>query len=259
MAGLISQVSSTRPSSAPRLTRNGVAFPFPQRPRATLQSAVARLRRTIGGGFIETQPSGYRFSAESSSLDLPKFRQAAGAAQERRAEDALARLSEAIGLWRGTPLDNVSSPVLLNGAVPRLTELYLSACEQWAALCLQTGRYDVAVSRLTPLVDEHPFRERMAGQLMLGLYRCGRQADGIAVYESLRHGLSEEMGIDPSQELQELHLKILRADPTIRGGLHQTSLTTAAPHAARDPTLVNLPGFQQPQRLHSFDATPVAD
>lgn len=188
----------------------------PQNPRATLQSAIARLRRTIGGDFIETLPSGYRFRATADSLDLLRFEQLRAAADhEQSPKVALGLVTEAIGLWRGAPLENVGSPALLNRAAPSLTQLYLDACEKWAGLCLLAGQPDAVVSRLAALVEEHPFRERMAGHLMLGLYRSGRQADAIAAYESLRRALSEQMGIDPGQELRELHLRILRADPSL--------------------------------------------
>jgi DNA-binding SARP family transcriptional activator/tetratricopeptide (TPR) repeat protein len=201
----------------------------PQHPRAALQSAIARLRRMIGDGFIETMPSGYRFRAEADCLDLLRFEQSLAAAdQQQTPEAALAALTQAVGLWRGAPLENVGSPALLNGAVPRLTQLYLDSCEKWAGLCLRTGRHDAVVSRLAALVDAHPFRERMSGQLILGLYRSGRQADAIAAYEALRRALSEEMGIDPGQALQELHLKILRADPSLLGEPDQANRSQRA-------------------------------
>ena len=187
----------------------------PRHPKAALQSAVARLRRMIGHDVIETLPSGYRFHGHADRLDLLRFEQLRSAAREQPAEAAFGLLTEALGLWRGAPLENVVSPVLLTGAAPRLTQLYLDTCEKWAALGLRAGRSDEVVSRLAGLVDEHPFREQMVGQLMVGLYRDGRQADAIAAYESLRRALAEGMGLDPGQELQELHLKILRADPSL--------------------------------------------
>jgi DNA-binding SARP family transcriptional activator/Tfp pilus assembly protein PilF len=191
---------------------------LPAHPRATLHSAVARLRRMIGGDFIETLPSGYRFRADEDCLDLLKFEQLLAAAdRQQEAEGALAMLTEAVELWHGAPLADVGSPALLNDAVPRLTELHLSACEKWAGLCLQTGRHDAVVSRLAALADAHPFRERMIEQLILALYRSGRQVDAIAAYEALRRALSDEMGVDPGPALQELHLKILRGDPSLHG------------------------------------------
>ncbi|MBV9450635.1 MAG: tetratricopeptide repeat protein [Streptosporangiaceae bacterium] len=191
----------------------------PVHPRATLQSAVARLRRTIGGDFIETFPSGYRFRAEADYLDLLRFerlRTMADAAETT--EDAVAALAEAVELWRGPPLHNVDSPSLLNEAAPRLTQAYLDACEKWAGLCLEIGRHEDVAARLTAMVEAHPFRERLVEQLMLALYRGARQADAIASYETLRRALSDEMGVDPGPALRDLHLKILRADPALDAG-----------------------------------------
>src|ERR1700722_17539631 len=95
---------------------------LPEHPRAALQTAVARLRRLVGDGFIETLPSGYRFRAETSSLDLLRFEQLGAAADRQQAPaDALTGLTGALGLWRGHPLQNVGSPALLDGAAARLT------------------------------------------------------------------------------------------------------------------------------------------
>ncbi|MBV9382888.1 MAG: tetratricopeptide repeat protein [Streptosporangiaceae bacterium] len=239
LAALI--VSPNQIVSAETLTETVWCARPPAHPRATLQSAIARLRRMIGGDRIETLPSGYRFRAEAADLDLLAFERLLRTAdQERTAEDALAALTEAVGLWRGAPLENVVSPALLNSAAPRLTQLYLNACEKWASLCLRTGGHDAVVARLTPLVEAHPFREGMIEQLMLALYRGGRQADAIAAYEALRRSLSEDMGIDPSPPLRDLHLKILRADPALDDEQHKAG---RAPRPA--------PGSVQPDPIRS--------
>ena len=215
----------------------------PRRPQAALQTLVARLRQSIGAGFIETHPAGYLFRADADSLDLLRFERAVAAAgQKRAAGPALTLLTEAIGLWRGAPLENVSSPALRDGAARRLWQLYLDACEQWAELCLRTGRHELAVTRLARLAEKHPFRERMTGQLMLGLYRGGRQAEALAIYETLRRDLGEQLGIDPGQELRELHLKILRADPALRDQPGEED--SQGPPAVSDP-----PARPAPQRL----------
>ncbi|MGH3120582.1 MAG: BTAD domain-containing putative transcriptional regulator, partial [Streptosporangiaceae bacterium] len=191
----------------------------PVHPRQALQSAVARLRRVVGSEYIETLPSGYRLRAQADQLDLIRFeRLVAAAGRQREPRAAVAVLAQAVGLWRGTPLENVSSPVLLNSAVPRLADRYLTVCEEWAALCLRAGQPDAPVSRLAALVEAHPFREGLTGLLMLTYYRSSRQADALTAYEALRGALSEELGVDPGQALQELHLKILRADPSLLGG-----------------------------------------
>ncbi|HEY4463071.1 MAG TPA: AfsR/SARP family transcriptional regulator, partial [Streptosporangiaceae bacterium] len=191
----------------------------PVHPRAALHNGIARLRRIVGGDFLETLPQGYRLRGDADHVDLLKFDElltAAGRAGASR--DAEAMMSEAIGLWRGRPLWNIESPVLLNTAVPELTARYVDACERWAELSLDLGRPDAVVARLTALAEEHPFREQLVGQLIMALYRCGRTADALAAYDTLRRGLSEEMGIDPGAALQDLYQKILRADPSLAPG-----------------------------------------
>jgi DNA-binding SARP family transcriptional activator len=189
---------------------------LPAHPRAALHNAIARLRRALGADLIETQPRGYRLRSDADHLDLLKFEQLTVAA-DRAASVAAAEaaLAEALGLWRGGPLRNVESAVLLSTAVPRLTDRYLSTCERWAGLCLSTGRQDAVVSLLSAVVPEHPFREQLVAHFMLALYRAGRQADALAAYDSVRRQLSEEMGIEPGAALQDLYLRIVRADPSL--------------------------------------------
>jgi DNA-binding SARP family transcriptional activator/predicted negative regulator of RcsB-dependent stress response len=188
----------------------------PVHPRAALHNGIARLRRIVDGDVIETLPQGYRLRADADHVDLLKFDQLLAAADRAgTARDAEATMSEAIGLWRGRPLWNVESPVLLNGAVPELTARYVGACERWAELSLDMGRPDAVVARLSALAEEHPFREQLVGQLIVALYRCGRPADALAAYDTLRRALSDEMGIDPGPALQELYQKILRGDPSL--------------------------------------------
>jgi len=192
-------------------------------PRAALHSAVARLRRMIGGDFIQTFGPGYRFRADADQVDLLTFGRLRAAAARQESGAALAALTEALELWRGTPLENVVSPVLLTEAVPRLTELHLRTCEEWAGLCLREGQHELVVTRLASLVEAHPFREQLTEQLMLALYRSSRQADAIRAYEALRRALSDEMGMEPSPALQHLQLKILRADPSLHGAPRQAA------------------------------------
>jgi DNA-binding SARP family transcriptional activator len=237
----------------------------PVHPRAALHTGIARMRRALGDGLIETLPYGYRLRTDPGHLDVLRFEQLiAAAGQAGSAEDAAAALAGAIGLWRGQPFENVDSPVL-NEAVPRLTRRYLDACEQWAELGLQLGRHDAVAARLTALVDAHPFRERMVGQLILALLRGGRQADALAAYENLRRALGDEMGIDPSATLQELQLKILRADPSLTrdplgdgdgrpgGGLHDGGMD-GGPAGARigEPAPPQAVPRQLPRDLPDF-------
>jgi DNA-binding SARP family transcriptional activator len=188
----------------------------PARPRGALQSGVSRLRRLIGEDLVETAGLGYRLRARAEQLDLVRFHEltaaAARAADDGAPERALISLDRALRLWRGFPLSNVDSPALHRDMLPGLTERYLRAVEQRSDLCLRLRRYSAVVQELSVVVPRHPFHERLAGQLMIALVKSGRRADALAAYDRLRRSLAEERGIDPSEALQVLQGRILRAD-----------------------------------------------
>ncbi len=190
---------------------------LPARPRAALQSGICRLRRLIGEDLVETAGPGYRLRADAGQLDLVRFSEltALGAreADDGAPERALVSLDRALRLWRGFPLSNVDSPALHRDMLPGLTERYLRAVELRSGLCLRLGRYPAVVQELSVIAPQHPFHERLAGQLMIALVKSGRRADALAAYDQLRQTLAGEVGIDPSAALQELHARILRADP----------------------------------------------
>jgi DNA-binding SARP family transcriptional activator len=192
---------------------------LPAHPRAALHNGVSRLRRLCGTSHVETLPSGYRLHGTPDQIDLLRFGEliqvAHRAGSAAKPEQALAALDQAVSLWRELPLGNVGSPGLRQEAVPWLTERYLRALEERAELCLLLGQESRLVEQLARVLDHHPFRERMVWQLMVALVRCGRRADSLAAYDSLRRALSDELGINPSPALQELHLKILRSDGSL--------------------------------------------
>jgi DNA-binding SARP family transcriptional activator len=189
---------------------------LPARPRTALQSCISRLRRLLGADLVETAALGYRITIDAGQLDLTRFNQfvaAAGrAGQDGAAEAALASLDQALRLWRGTPLSNVDSPALHRDAIPGLNERYLRVVEQRSSLCLRLGRYSAVVQELSAVVHQHPFHERLAGQLMVALVKSGRRGDALAAYSRLRQALTRELGIDPSPALETLQATILRAD-----------------------------------------------
>lgn len=189
---------------------------LPARPRAALQSGISRLRRLVGEDLVETAGLGYRLRAGADQLDLVRFCElvtaGASAADDGAPERALVSLDRALRLWRGFPLSNVDSPALHRDVLPGLTERYLRAVELRADLCLRLGRYSTVVQELSAVVPQHPFHERMAGQLMIALVKSGRRADALAAYDRLRRTLADELGIDPSAALQSLQGRILRAD-----------------------------------------------
>jgi DNA-binding SARP family transcriptional activator len=192
---------------------------FPAHPRAALHNGLSRLRRLLGDGLIETLGWAYRLHVSADSLDLLRFDQhlivARQTAADGRDEDSIAALDAAIRLWREPPLGNVDSPVLHRQVVPRLTERYLEAVERRSELCLRLGRHDTLAEELSEVARSHPLRERITGQLMIALTRSGRRADALVAYHALRSALREELGVDPTGDLQDLHLQILRAAPEL--------------------------------------------
>ena len=188
----------------------------------TLRSHVLRLRRVLGpraGIRLVTRHPGYLLQAGEDEVDLLRFR---GLWREGRAalrEGAWARaeglLGEALGLWRGNPLADVSSDLLLRKEVPGLEELRLQAEEWRADAALHLGRHDELVTGLQALAVQHPLRERFHAQLMLAFYRCGRQAEALAAYHDARQVLIDELGTEPGPELRQLHQQVLSADPAL--------------------------------------------
>jgi DNA-binding SARP family transcriptional activator len=190
----------------------------PAHPRAALHNGVSRLR-ALCEGHIETLAWGYRLCGDPEHVDLLRFGELITAAQRAigagKAEHALAALDQAVALWREPLLGNVDSPALRHEAIPWLTERYLRAQEERAELCLLTGRENTVVEQLPRLIGLHPFRERMVSHLMVALVRGGRRADALAVYDSLRRALRRELGIDPDPAIQDLHVRILRAEESL--------------------------------------------
>ncbi|QFQ97086.1 tetratricopeptide repeat protein [Streptomyces phaeolivaceus] len=193
----------------------------PDTARALVQTYVSALRRALPAGAaeaIETRPPGYVMRPGVGRVDLAGFeaRTADGrrAAAEGDHEEAARLLREALELWRGPALGGVGEA--LRGEAGRLEEARQAALEERIAAELETGGHEAElVTELTALVEDHPARERPRGQLMLGLYRLGRQADALAVYAEGRAVLAEELGLDPGPELNRLYEAILRADPAL--------------------------------------------
>jgi len=188
----------------------------------TLRSHVMRLRQILGpaaGGRVVTRYPGYLIEASEEEVDLRRFRRLCGeggaAARAGDWERAWETLAEALGLWRGEPLADVPSELLRRDQVPGLEELRLQAAEWRMAAGLQLGRHGELVPELQSLTGEYPLRERFAGQLMLALVRCGRQAEALEAYQRAREVLVEQLGAEPGTELRELHQRILTADPAL--------------------------------------------
>jgi DNA-binding SARP family transcriptional activator/tetratricopeptide (TPR) repeat protein len=186
---------------------------------AMVRSVVMRLRKALGPGLaarIVAHPPGYLIRVGEGELDLLRFealcQDAAAALREgawARACDAAVR---ALALWRGAPLLDVPSEVLHGQVVPRLEQLRLQLLEDRAEAELRLGRHERLVPDLRDLAVAHPLRERFHVQLMLALYRCGRQGEALAAYQDARRAVVGELGIEPGAELRALHARILAGD-----------------------------------------------
>ena len=182
-----------------------------------LQASVSRLRKSLGTGaeLLVTLPAGYVIRLAPEQLDLARFERLvedAGAAEPQEAAD---RLREALALWRGPALADFVYEPFAQAAIGRLEEVHLLAVEMRVDADLALGRHAALVAELDSLATENPLRERLRGQLMLALYRSGRQAEALAAYQSARHVLVDELGIEPSSALQELERAMLRQDPAL--------------------------------------------
>ena len=190
--------------------------------RVAIRNYVKRLRQIMGpvaGRRIVTRDPGYALEAAPGEVDALRFTALCSAGGEAirggdpdGAGQAWDVLTEALGLWRGNPLVDVPSNVLITAEVPRLDALRMQAQEWRMDAGLAQGRHSELVSELTQLARDHPWRERFHAQLMLALYRCGRQAEALAAYQRTRRLLVDELGVEPGRELRDLQAGILAAD-----------------------------------------------
>ncbi|MFA1551801.1 BTAD domain-containing putative transcriptional regulator [Actinomadura chokoriensis] len=178
-----------------------------------LQSQVSRLRRALGDAApVEGLPAGYRLDVERDDVDVHRFERLAGEARRAATPEAAAGLfEEALGLWRGEALAGVSAPFAAARAA-RLAEERASVVEGLGEARLNGGDPAAAVPVLRELVDAQPLRERARALLMRALHGSGRQAEALAVFEEGRRVLADELGADPSRELADVHLSILRGE-----------------------------------------------
>jgi DNA-binding SARP family transcriptional activator len=227
-------------------------------PRAAVgmvRSYISRLRRALGDGrpetVIESVGGGYALPAGRVGLDYTDFHHRIGNAREARhtgdLETEATELRAALALWKGTPLAGVRGEYAEHERI-RLFQTRLSAIEDLAAADLELGRHVETAAALAPVVIEQPLRERPCELLMLALYRSGRQAEALKVYQKTQRLLADEFGLNPGPGLQEMQRRILRSDPTLtapalagRSSAHRPS----APEPVQRPTHLppDPPGF----------------
>jgi DNA-binding SARP family transcriptional activator len=184
----------------------------PRTASTSLQNFVSQLRRTLGVGVVVTRAPGYTLQLGDHELDLRHFERLVKTARESAAEVRAQLLREALALWHGPPLAEFTYEPFAQGEIGRLEELRLSALAERIEAELELGRHADLVGELEVLVAAHPLSERFRGQLMLALYRSGRQAAALDAYRDARRALTDELGIEPTPALQQLQAAILRQD-----------------------------------------------
>ena len=197
----------------------------PRTATTSLQNTVSQLRKLLGPGVLHTRSSGYVLELDDGQLDFARFERLVA---DARAAEPAARaelLREALELWRGPALADVLLEDFAQDEINRLEDTRLAALEERLAADLELGRHAELVGELDTLVRRHPLRERLLGQLMLALYRSGRQAEALSTYQEARKALIGQLGIEPTPELQALYGSILR---------QERSLMPASPVALAD-------------------------
>ena len=194
----------------------------PRAAKKTVQVYVSRLRKTLGDGLLQTRAGGYALALTPDQLDSDRFEQMLKEGRELLAsgdpERASATLREALSLWRGAPLADLTYEAFAASEIRRLEDSRIAALEDRIKADLQLGREAELEPELEALVREHPLRERLRAQLMLALYRSGRQVEALTAYQELRRARVDELGLEPSPALQELEQAMLRQDPALALG-----------------------------------------
>ncbi|GAA1445088.1 AfsR/SARP family transcriptional regulator [Nocardiopsis tropica] len=189
----------------------------PRSARGNLKTYVSQLRQRIDR--IETSGEGYRIRVGEHELDSAVFaamlRRGLRTLEEGRPAEAARTLEEALGLWRGATLQDTPLDGDLALTHTHLDEQRLTCFETLMDIHLSQGRHTEVLARLYPVIGSHPLHERLWGLQMTALYRDGRCAEALAAYRTMRARLVEELGVDPSPELERLHGQILARDPAL--------------------------------------------
>ena len=215
-----------------------------ERPPATaeklVQGYVHALRKQLGSDALVTQAPGYKLRLDPRALDLLEFERLTGEARGAELDEAVALRTRALSLWRGAPLADIVLEGPDRHTLGRLSELRLTTQIERIAAELELGRDAQLIGELEALVAEHPYQERLQAQFMLALYRSGRQAEALSAYQTARRALSDELGLQPGQELRDLEAAILRQDEALSldgrvapGSPESASLPMAPPPPTR--------------------------
>lgn len=194
----------------------------PSSARQQVHNAVRDLRRilpAVSDSVLITVDVGYRLAVPEDAIDTYRFtsgvRAAKAAEKNGRLAEAIQLLQSAVDLWRGDAFAGIQCPAV-TGAAVRLNEQRLTAIEDLMAWRLKAGESSSLVGELQELIAEYPLRDSLRGSLMLALYRSGRQADALAVYDEARRHLADELGLEPGPHLRSLHMAILADAPVVQ-------------------------------------------
>jgi DNA-binding SARP family transcriptional activator len=209
----------------------------PPSARASLQNQVHAIRRLLGAEILEREPGGYVVRVEPGRLDLERFEQLVAEARRSEPRERAARLREALACWRGPALVEFPSEPFAQHEIGRLEEERLSAVEDRIDADLALGLHTEVAAELEGLVERHPARERLWAQLMLALYRSGRQADAVSTYRRAHRAFADELGIEPGSDLRDLQRAMLAQSPALDQPDYELAptLERAAPMLAKAP------------------------
>ena len=197
----------------------------PRTASPALHNLVSQLRKQLGPDALGTQPPGYVLRASSDQIDARRFESTIVTARKAAPDERARLLRDALGLWRGPPLADFTFEQFAQAEIRRLDELRLVAVEERIDADLELGRHGDVVGELEALVAEHPLRESFRRQLMVALYRSGRQAEALESYQDARSRFVEELGIEPGPDLKRVQSEILR---------HEAGLIPMSSPAASD-------------------------
>ncbi|GAA2597775.1 hypothetical protein GCM10010399_30550 [Dactylosporangium fulvum] len=220
-------MSSGQPVTAPYLIKILWSDEPPRTASTALQVYVSKLRKHFQGagvdpGVLTTTPAGYAFRPEGSVTDRDNFdslvAKARSAAGSGRAEEAAAAFSEALSLWKGPALADLRDVSALRDFAEQLDERRNSVYEHWLELEIKLGRHSMLTGELYGLIAEKPIWENLYFYLMIALYRSGRISECLEIYNRVRRILIEELGMEPSSRLQNLHHAVLSRQPWLDSG-----------------------------------------
>jgi DNA-binding SARP family transcriptional activator len=213
----------------------------PPTARKALHGLVSALRKLLGAGAIETRAPGYALRLGAEQTDLGRFEALVARSRlERDPETRSDLLATALASFRGEPLADFRSEEFARDHIARIEELRMAAEEDRVDAELELGRHVEVVAELERLISADPLRERLRAQLMLALYRGGRQADALHAYQAGRRALAEQLGLDPGPMLQELERKVLVHDPSLAAPVPASPRPEALADHRRERRLVTV-------------------